>query len=128
MNQLLTTVKTKKDLDNVINEYGLNYQDTEGESYLHEFSRTGQIELIAYLFDRNRKERYNVNLKNNTERTALFYALNEEIAEFLLFQRIDYKCKDNQGKMAEEVNEYVNYVVNQKCNETKKNLMKKFFR
>ena len=125
---LLTSVKTKLDLDNVINLHGLNYQDSHGESYLHELSRKGNLELVVYLFDRKRTEKYNINLKNNLGRTALFDVLNEEIAEFLLLHQIDYKHKDNQGKMAEEVNDYVNFCVNQKCNDTKKRILKSVYK
>jgi len=48
-------IETKVDLDNIINTYGLNYQDLDGESILHYFAKHGKIELIAYLFDRKRK-------------------------------------------------------------------------
>jgi len=123
---IIKDVVTKTDLDNIINKYGLNYQDSEGESYLHEFARTGQTELLCYLFDRKRTERYNINLKNNLGRTALYDAMNEEICEFLLMQRIDYKSKDNEGKLAEEVNTYANFIINQKCNEIKKKILRSF--
>jgi hypothetical protein len=124
---LLKSVKTPIDLDNVINVCGLNYQDLIGESFLHELSRIGKIELITHMLSRDHKirykEHYNVNVKNNLGRTALFDALNEEIVEFLLLYRIDYKCKDLQGKTADQVNEYVNFIINQKCNETKKKII-----
>lgn len=119
--------KDLADLDHIINKYGLNYQDSEGESYLHEFARTGRTDLLYYLFDRERIKRtglYNVNLKNKLGRTALYYALNEEICEFLILQRIDYKSKDNEGKLAEEVNDYANFIINQNCSETRKKLLK----
>jgi ankyrin repeat protein len=124
MNGLLANVSTKADLDNIITKYGLNYQDSEGESVLHELSRTGKLELVCYLFDRNRTERCNVNIKNNRGQTALYEALNEDICEFLLLQRIDYKSKDLQGKLAEDVNSYANFIINQKCNELKKRVLK----
>lgn len=123
VSDILKDVKTKEDLDNIINVYGLNYQDQQGDSFLHHFSKTGKIELMVHLF---KKDQFNVNLKNNLGRTALFEALNEEIVEFLLICRIDYQSKDNEGKKAEEVNSFVNFIVNQKCNEIKKKLMRTF--
>ncbi len=126
--EILVGVKTKVDLDNTIKIYGLNYQDQTGNSFLHEFSRIGNIELLVYLFSNKQTEKYNINIKDNNGRTALFDALNEEIAEYLLVQSIDYGCKDNQGKKAEEVNGYVNFIINQRCNEIKKKIMKNLFR
>lgn len=120
MNQLLT----KSDLDIFIDKNGLNYQDPEGESILHELARTGKIELIAYLFDRNRTIRYDVNIKNKRGQTALYEALNEDICEFLLLHGIDYKSPDNNGKLAEELNGSVNFIINEKCNGTKKRILK----
>jgi ankyrin repeat protein len=126
--EILSEVKTKVDLDNILKVYSLNYQDQTGDSFLHEFSRTGNMELLVYLFDNKQVEKCNVNIKDKNGRTALFDAMNEEIAEFLLVRRIDYQCKDNQGKKAEEVNEYANFIINQKCNETKKKILKSVFR
>ncbi len=126
--EILIGVKTKVDLDNILKIYSINYQDQTGNSFLHEFSRTGNIELLVYLFDNRRIEKCNIIMKDNNKRTALFDALNEEIAEFLLLQRIDYECKDSQGKKAEEVNSFVNFIINQRCNEMKKKIMKNLFR
>ncbi len=125
---IFTDIKTKIDLDDVIKIYGLNYQDEYGNSFLHHFARKGNIELLVYLFDKKHIEKCDINLKDNNQRTALFDALNEEIVEFLLLQRIDYEAKDIQGKKAEEVNGFVNFIINQKCNELKKKIMKNLFR
>ena len=124
----LIAIRTKEDLDNIINEYGVNYQDLEGDSFLHQFARSGQTQLIIYLLDRNQKEKFEINIKNKLGRTALFDALNEEIVEILLLHKIDYNCKDNDGKIAEQVNSCVKYVINQRCNNTKKRILKNLYR
>lgn len=121
--ELLNQIKSKSDLDNVLKIHGPNYQDSEGNSFLHEFARNGNVELMVHLFYIEGMEKCDVNIKDNKQRTALFDALNEEIVEILLIQRIDYVSSDSQGKKAEEVNEYVNFVIKQKCNETKKRIM-----
>ena len=74
------------------------------------------------------KEKFEINIKNKLGRTALFDALNEEIVEILLLHKIDYNCKDNDGKIAEQVNSCVKYVINQRCNNTKKRILKNLYR
>ena len=59
MESILNKVITTQDLDHVITTYTLNYQDTLGNSILHELARTGKIKLLAYLLDR--KNNYNIN-------------------------------------------------------------------
>jgi ankyrin repeat protein len=117
----MDAIITKIDLDNIINEHGLNYQNSEGNSYVHHFARTGNTKLLMYLFS---KSGVNINIKNNIGRTALYYSLNENIVELLILHKINYKSKDNEDKLAEEVNGYVNFMINQKCNETKKKLLR----
>lgn len=112
---------TKLDLDNAIIKDGLNYQDSEGNTFLHNLARDGKVGLIVYLL---RKRDYDINTVNNLGRTALFDAFNEETVEILLLHRINYKLKDNEGNTADEINSYVNYILNQKCNETKRKIMK----
>ena len=120
---ILKDTKTKEDLDNIIELYGINYQDQEGNGFLHYFSKTGKIDLLSHLV---KKEKFNVNLKNNFGRTALYEALNEDTVEFLLKYRIDHRSLDYEKKRAEEVNQFVNFIMKKKCNETKKKIMNTF--
>lgn len=113
----------ENDLYDLIKKNGINYQYSEGNTILHNLSKIGNMKLLNYLFE-YKDDKINVNIKNNMGRTALYYSLNEEIVEFLLSKNINYFLKDNNGKYAHEINEYVNYVANQKCNNTKKNILK----
>lgn len=124
--EILIDVRTKEQLDNIISLYGLNYQDSQGDSILHELSKKGQISLIAHLFDRSRKQKMDINLKNVKQRTALYQAFDEDTVDILLLHKIDYQSKDLNNQTAMDVNPYVNFIVNQRCNQTKKRLLGMF--
>jgi len=87
---------------------------------LHTQALEGKLSLITKLLQNG----YKINTKDHLGRTALFYALNEEVALLLLHYKIDWKIRDIDGKTASDINPYVNYVVNQRCNESKKNILK----
>lgn len=120
MADILNGVKTIEDLDDIITKYGLNYQDSNGRSYLHEFSKTGQVKLICHLLN---NINYDVNNQDKNGKTALFESFNEEIVELLLVYRIDYKLKDMHGKTAREDNQYVKFVIDNKCSKIKDRLL-----
>jgi len=126
VSELLKDIKTKEDLDKIVFNYGLNYQDSSGQSFLHELARLGNIDLIDHLFKLKIDDKIDVDCKDNQQRTALFYALNEDISLILLYYKIDYKSKDITGKTAMDVNPFVNYVVNQRCNNSKKKILQAF--
>lgn len=116
-------VNNKEELEEYIIKFGINYQDQLGNTILHRFSKEGNLHLIGILFKRTRTDKCNPNLKNNEGRTALFYSLNEDIAEFLLFAKTDYKIKDNDGKTAIDYNFYVDKYINNNCSSVKKKIL-----
>lgn len=130
MDKALADIKTKDELDTLIDKYGINYKDNEGNTILHELARVGQNGLIIHFFSKNKyvllekKCMFNVCTKNKLGRTALFYAHNEETAEILMKNGIDFRIKDAEGRSAEEVNEYVSFVRRRSCLEQRERFIK----
>ncbi len=114
-------MKNTNDLDNAIILYGLNYQDLNKNSFLHHFSRTGNMKLIKHLMT---KSKLNINIIDDLGRSALFYSFDEEIAEFLFKYKIDYEIKDIQGQKAEDLNKHVHFIIGKRCNQLIMKIMK----
>ena len=80
----------------------LNYQDQEGNSYLHLAVKNQEQKIIKKLIEKG----ININLKNKKGNTALHLAYeigNNLIIKFLLENGINRTIKNNDNKKAEEI-------------------------
>lgn len=80
----------------------LNYQDKNGNTYLHMAVIQQNINLIQTLIDK----KISINTQNKDGNTALhfaYYIKNNEIVKILLKNNIDDKIKNNQGLIAEQI-------------------------
>lgn len=80
----------------------LNYQDKNGNTYLHIAVIQQNINVIQSLIDK----KISINTQNKDGNTALhfaYYLNNNEIIKLLLKNNIDEKIKNNQGLIAEQI-------------------------
>lgn len=117
-----TIVKLYPTVEEALLKYGIDYQDSKGFTFLHHYALVGKVGQINKLLAAGSF----IDILDNEGRTALYYSHNEEIAEFLLKRHICYKSIDNHGETADEHNEYVNYIVHNKCKDRFKKIYKGF--
>lgn len=113
-------IKTCPTAEDVLKKHGIDYQDSKGFTFLHYYAKIGKVGYINKLLIAGSY----INILDNEGRTALYYSHNEETVEFLLRRHINHKLVDNHGETADEHNEYVNHVVNNKCSDRLKHIYK----
>ena len=88
----------------------LDYQDKEGNSYLHIAVQFEREEMIKELIEKG----INLNVQNNDGNTPLHLAYlirNKKIINYLIQNNIDYTIKNNNGEIANQ-NSIINYESN----------------
>ena len=88
----------------------LDYQNKEGNSYLHIAVQFEREEMIKELIEKG----ISLNIQNNEGNTPLhlaYYTRNKKIINYLIQNNIDYTIKNNNGEIAEQ-NSIINYESN----------------
>ena len=78
----------------------LNYQDKEGNSYLHKAVQFERVNMIILLI----KKGINLNIQNNDGNTPLhlaYFTRNKNIINCLIENNFDYSIKNNNGEMVD---------------------------